>query len=94
MMFAGDIDGRPMISPEPDVLSFELDNSEYLLLLSCDGVWDSLSEQVVYSYVAQFVSKNSQESKLCIHFQISSGSSRSSIHFNINNVFRQQILPN
>ncbi|VDK74114.1 unnamed protein product [Litomosoides sigmodontis] len=57
----GDIDGRPMISPEPDVLSFELDNSEYLLLLSCDGVWDSLSEQAVYSHVAQFVCKNSQE---------------------------------
>uniref|UniRef100_A0A0R3RWY5 PPM-type phosphatase domain-containing protein n=1 Tax=Elaeophora elaphi TaxID=1147741 RepID=A0A0R3RWY5_9BILA len=60
----GDIDGRPMISSEPDVLSFELDNSEYLLLLSCDGVWDSLSEQAVYSHVAQFVCKNSQESKL------------------------------
>lgn len=52
-----------MISPEPDVLSFELDDSEYLLLLSCDGVWDSLSEQAVYSHVAQFVCKNSQESK-------------------------------
>ncbi|CAG9532687.1 unnamed protein product [Cercopithifilaria johnstoni] len=57
----GDIDGRPMISPEPDILSFELDNSEYLLLLSCDGVWDSLNEQAVYSHVAQFVCKNSQE---------------------------------
>uniref|UniRef100_A0A8R1Y4S1 PPM-type phosphatase domain-containing protein n=1 Tax=Onchocerca volvulus TaxID=6282 RepID=A0A8R1Y4S1_ONCVO len=57
----GDIDGRPMISSEPDVLSFDLDNSEYLLLLSCDGVWDSLSEQAVYSHVAQFVRKNSQE---------------------------------
>ncbi|EJD74122.1 phosphatase 1E [Loa loa] len=58
----GDIDGRPMISPEPDILSFELDNSEYLLFLSCDGVWDSMSEQEVYSHVAQFVCKNSQES--------------------------------
>ncbi|KAM3724382.1 Protein phosphatase fem-2 [Dirofilaria immitis] len=57
----GDIDGRPMISPEPDILSFDLDNSEYLLLLSCDGVWDSLSEQAVHSHVAQFVRTNSQE---------------------------------
>lgn len=63
IVLAGDIDGRPMISPEPDILSFELDNSEYLLLLSCDGVWDSLSEQAVFSHVEQFVCKNSQESK-------------------------------
>uniref|UniRef100_A0A915Q0U2 PPM-type phosphatase domain-containing protein n=1 Tax=Setaria digitata TaxID=48799 RepID=A0A915Q0U2_9BILA len=55
----GDIDGRPMISSEPDVLSFELDNSDYLLLLSCDGVWDSLTEQAVYSHVVHFIRNNS-----------------------------------
>ncbi|VDK69184.1 unnamed protein product [Gongylonema pulchrum] len=58
-----DIDGRPMISPEPDIISFELDNSEYLLLLACDGVWDSLTEREVFSHVAEFVRANPPESE-------------------------------
>lgn len=52
-----------MISAEPDILSFELDDSEYLLMLACDGVWDALNEREVYSHVAQFVRLNPPESE-------------------------------
>uniref|UniRef100_A0A915AG48 PPM-type phosphatase domain-containing protein n=1 Tax=Parascaris univalens TaxID=6257 RepID=A0A915AG48_PARUN len=55
----GDIDGRPMISPEPDTVSFELDGSEYLLMLACDGVWDMFNDTEVYNHIKQFVSSSS-----------------------------------
>lgn len=53
-----------MISPEPDVISFELDGTEYLLMLATDGVWDSLSEAEVHSLVADFVRSNQPECML------------------------------
>ncbi|VDN02823.1 unnamed protein product [Thelazia callipaeda] len=55
----GDIDGKPVISSEPDVMSFRLDNSEYLLLLSCDGVWETFNESDIYGHIVHFVRNNS-----------------------------------
>lgn len=55
----GDIDGRPMISPEPDIMSFDLDGNEYILMLACDGVWDSLTESQIYNSVKHFVASKS-----------------------------------
>lgn len=48
-----------MISPEPDTVSFELDGSEYLLMLACDGVWDMFHDTEVYNHIKQFVSSSS-----------------------------------
>lgn len=44
-----------MISHMPDTLSFDLDGSEYLLILACDGVWDVFDEEEVYNHIRNFV---------------------------------------
>jgi len=57
----GDVDAKPMVSPIPDVTTYEFDSDDYILFLSSDGVWDNLTEEKVFDAVRQFISSNSKD---------------------------------
>lgn len=58
----GDLHAKPMISSTPDTTSFALDESHYLLMLSSDGIWDTLTESEIYDALQAFMATNSIES--------------------------------
>ena len=43
----GDMEYKPAVTGEPDVLTLELDGTEDFLVLGCDGVWDVLDEDTL-----------------------------------------------
>ncbi|VDO62762.1 unnamed protein product [Haemonchus placei] len=57
----GDIGGRPMISPKADITVMERDSSQYLLLLTCDGISELFNNSEVLDMVKSFVAKNSSK---------------------------------
>ncbi|XGW18596.1 hypothetical protein V3C99_002868 [Haemonchus contortus] len=57
----GDIGGRPMISPKADITVMERDSSQYLLLLTCDGISELFNDSEVLDMVKSFVAKNSNK---------------------------------
>lgn len=56
-----------MISPKPDYGEYELTDSDYLMFLASDGVWDSdefekeTVETAVYNLVCKFINEHSSE---------------------------------
>uniref|UniRef100_A0A0K0E8Z3 PPM-type phosphatase domain-containing protein n=1 Tax=Strongyloides stercoralis TaxID=6248 RepID=A0A0K0E8Z3_STRER len=54
----GDIQGKPMISSEPDTTSINIneDKTNYMLMLASDGVWGSLSDKTLNQIILEFVS--------------------------------------
>ncbi|WKX99246.1 hypothetical protein Q1695_014266 [Nippostrongylus brasiliensis] len=57
----GDIGGRPMISPKADTIVIEREMSQYLLLLTCDGISELFSNDEVMDMVRAFVAKHGPE---------------------------------
>ncbi|KAK6051322.1 protein phosphatase 2C [Cooperia oncophora] len=62
----GDIGGRPMISPKADTVVLERDVSQYLLLLTCDGISELFSDSEVLDMIKSFVAKHSSKSKFAV----------------------------
>ncbi|KJH44891.1 protein phosphatase 2C [Dictyocaulus viviparus] len=54
----GDIGGRPMISSKADTQVIERDTSQYLLLLTCDGISDLFTTSEVLDMVKAFLAKH------------------------------------
>ncbi|KAK6023347.1 protein phosphatase 2C [Ostertagia ostertagi] len=57
----GDIGGRPMISPKADTIVVERDVSQYLLLLTCDGISELFNDSEVLDMIKSFVAKHSSK---------------------------------
>uniref|UniRef100_A0A914CYJ1 PPM-type phosphatase domain-containing protein n=1 Tax=Acrobeloides nanus TaxID=290746 RepID=A0A914CYJ1_9BILA len=57
----GDIQGKPMISSEPDTRVYKLEENDYILFLASDGVWDTLPEEVIYEAAQKFITNNNSE---------------------------------
>ncbi|VDP58069.1 unnamed protein product [Heligmosomoides polygyrus] len=57
----GDIGGRPMISPKADITVIERDPSQYLLLLTCDGISELFKNSEVLDMIRTFVAKHSHK---------------------------------
>ncbi|XP_063238869.1 uncharacterized protein LOC134540210 [Bacillus rossius redtenbacheri] len=43
----GDLEYKPYVTAEPDVVSVPLDGTEDFLILGCDGLWDFVSEEAI-----------------------------------------------
>lgn len=63
----GEVNGKPMISSKPDCGMYELTDSDYLMLLATDGVWDSdefekeTVEISIYNMIRKFVIEHPPE---------------------------------
>lgn len=55
-MFAGDVQYKPFVSSDAEVIQVDLDGTEEYLVLACDGLWDALTPQelpqVVFNYMS------------------------------------------
>ena len=67
----GDVENKPAITSEPDVVSIELDGTEDYVVLACDGIWDvirpSKVPQLVYAHLTGGGSKESVAKSLIDH---------------------------
>ena len=50
----GDVNLKPVVISEPEIVKFPLAGNEVLMLLSCDGLYDVME----YSDVAEFLDQN------------------------------------
>ncbi|KAI1729183.1 protein phosphatase 2C domain-containing protein [Ditylenchus destructor] len=57
----GDIQAKPMISSTPDTRKYTLTDTDYLLFLASDGVWDSLVEDEILFSLKEFVATHSTD---------------------------------
>ncbi|KAI1721389.1 protein phosphatase 2C domain-containing protein [Ditylenchus destructor] len=57
----GDIQAKPMISSTPDTRTYTLTDTDYLLFLASDGVWDSLVEDEILLSLKEFVATHSAD---------------------------------
>ena len=68
---AGDVENKPAVTSETDVVSIELDNTEDYIVLACDGIWDvirpSKVPQLVYAHLTGGGSKESVAKSLIDH---------------------------
>lgn len=51
----GDIAAKPMVSSQPDTDVVRLTTEDRILLLSSDGIWETLSESEIAECIVQFV---------------------------------------
>lgn len=51
----GDVQGRPMISNQPETAREVIERGDYLVLLACDGVSDVFDVRKLYAEVEKFV---------------------------------------
>ena len=65
------LENKPAITSEPDVVSIELDGTEDYVVLACDGIWDvirpSKVPQLVYAHLTGGGSKESVAKSLIDH---------------------------
>ena len=68
---AGDLENKPAVTSEADVVSIELDGTEDYILLACDGIWDvirpSKVPQLVYAHLTRGGSKELVAKSLIDH---------------------------
>ena len=68
---AGDMENKPAVTSEADVVSIELDGTEDYIVLACDGIWDvirpSKVPQLVYAHFTGGGSKESVAKSLIDH---------------------------
>ncbi|CAI2348927.1 unnamed protein product [Caenorhabditis sp. 36 PRJEB53466] len=57
----GDVQGRPMISNQPETVRVDYDASDYLVLLACDGISDVFGPADLYQVIEAFVRDNTVE---------------------------------
>ena len=39
IQYTGDVENKPAVTSEPDIVSIELDRTEDYIVLACDGIW-------------------------------------------------------
>ena len=65
------LENKPVITSEPDVVSIELDGTEDYVVLACDGIWDVIQPskvpQLVYAHLTGGGSKESVAKSLIDH---------------------------
>ena len=57
----GDMNHKPFISAEPEIECIDLDGEEDFIVLGCDGLWDTLSEDDVAITVYKKIKENPGE---------------------------------
>lgn len=55
----GDLNHRPFVSGEPDIITVSLNGNEDFLILGCDGLWDHVTEVEVACSVYKKIRENS-----------------------------------
>ena len=71
IQYTGDVENKPAVTSEPDIVSIELDGTEDYIVLACDGIWDvirpSKVPQLVYAHLTGGGSKESVAKSLIDH---------------------------
>ena len=57
----GDIGHKPYVSAQPEVVELNLDGEEDFVVMGCDGLWDSLTEDDVALTVYKKLQENPSE---------------------------------
>lgn len=57
----GDVNHKPYVSAEPEIVEMDLDGEEDFLVLGCDGLWDSMTEEDVALTVYKLLRENPGE---------------------------------
>jgi serine/threonine protein phosphatase PrpC len=57
----GDASHKPFVSAEPEIVELLLDGEEDFIVLGCDGLWDSLTEDDVALTVYKKIQENPSE---------------------------------
>ena len=67
----GDVENKPAVTSEADVVSIELDGTKDYIVLACDGIWDvirpSKVPQLVYAHLTGGGSKESVVKSIIDH---------------------------
>ena len=53
----GDIDATPFVTHSPQIYKYQISNNDKFLILACDGLWDTLSNQEVVNFILEYQSK-------------------------------------
>lgn len=54
-----------LISPIPEITNVDLDGSEELVVMACDGVWDVMSNEEVINHIKEGLENNHQLDFIC-----------------------------
>ena len=60
----GDLDHKPAVTGEPDIITLELDGTEDFLVLACDGVWDVLDEDTLAEVLRMHIKSGGERQHL------------------------------
>ena len=60
----GDLDHKPAVTGEPDIITLECDGSEDFLILACDGVWDVIDGDALADIVRVHVKNGGDKTLL------------------------------
>ena len=74
----GDLDHKPAVTGEPDIITLELDGTEDFLVLACDGVWDVLDEDTLAEVLRTHIKSGGERQhlgKIVVDYCKSQGSS-------------------
>jgi len=53
----GDLDTSPYVSHIPDIFKYTIQKNDKFIVLSCDGLWDVLSNQDVANFILEYLIK-------------------------------------
>lgn len=53
----GDLDTSPYVSHKPDIYKYNVQKNDKFIVLSCDGLWDVLSNQDVANFILEYLIK-------------------------------------
>ncbi|KAL7721526.1 protein-serine/threonine phosphatase [Entamoeba marina] len=54
-----------VISPVPDITTYDLDGTESIMVVACDGVWDVLSNEEVINMIEEGIEKSQRLDQIC-----------------------------
>lgn len=72
----GDLDCQPYIIHNPDIYSYTIHNDDKFLVLGCDGLWESLTNEDIVNFIKELQFKNSKDNyaKELANYALKSGS--------------------
>ncbi len=60
----GDSDFQPSVISEPEIKHFDLDGSEDYFIIGCDGLWDTIDQNELCSFIYEQVATSEDKDSL------------------------------
>lgn len=61
MVILGDIDYQPSVISQPETKHFDLDGTEDYFIIGCDGLWETLDQNELSTFVHEHIMANSEQ---------------------------------